>query len=135
MDIVHTEEVKAKRIEDRLLSWLIAGEGAELAAGATRSECCASCLVKFEPGASAKPPHSHADCEEIIYILEGQGEMRLAGGEARPIKQGDLLVMRRGEIHLLANTGTTALKALCFYSSVTDNTKYDYYEMDAIAAP
>jgi hypothetical protein len=42
--------------------------------------------------------------------------------------------MRQKEIHLLANTGQTALKALCFYSSATDIKKYDYYEMDAIAA-
>ena len=134
MDIVHTEEVPPKRIEDRLLSWLITGSDAEAAAGAARSECCVSCLVTFEPGASAKPPHSHAGCEEIIYILEGRGEIRLAGGEAKPVNRGDLLVMRRKEIHLLANTGQTVLKALCFYSSVTDTKKYDYYEMDAIAA-
>ena len=36
MDIVHTEEVQPKRIEDRLLSWLIAGGDTEAEAGASR---------------------------------------------------------------------------------------------------
>jgi mannose-6-phosphate isomerase-like protein (cupin superfamily) len=88
--------------------------------------------VQFQEGASAKPPHSHPDCEEAIYILSGSGEIFLEGGKNLAIKEGAFLLLRKNEIHLIKNTGAGILKAICFYSSPTDNTMYDYYPMDKI---
>jgi quercetin dioxygenase-like cupin family protein len=89
-------------------------------------------MVQFQPGASAKPPHAHADCEEAIYILSGTGEMLLKGGEKRQVETGSFLLMRRNEVHMLTNTGQDVMKAICFYSAPTDNRKYDYFDMDVL---
>jgi quercetin dioxygenase-like cupin family protein len=126
MELIHTEQVPEVHIEDRVLQWIVAGKGQ------ASSDCCSSCIVQFQPGASAKPPHSHPDCEEAIFILSGSGEMLLAGGVSRPVKTGDFLLMRKDEIHLLKNSGRELMKAICFYSSPTDNTKYDFHPMEAV---
>jgi quercetin dioxygenase-like cupin family protein len=126
MEVVKTSLVPETRVNDRVLQWIVADKGA------VSSECCSCCIVRFDPGASAKPPHSHPDSEEAIYILSGSGDMLLAGGEAHAVEAGDFLLMRENEIHLLRNTSDTVMQALCFYSSKTDNTKYDFHPMETV---
>jgi len=126
MEIIHTDDIPEINVGDRVLQW-IAGPKGEVP-----SDCCSSCMVEFEPGASAKPPHSHADCEEAIFILWGNGEMKLEGGTSRPVKAGDFLLMRKNEIHMLTNTGLEAMKAICFYSAPTDNSKYDFHKIETV---
>ena len=126
MEVIHTDDVPAIRVEDRVLQWIVGPKSL------TPSDCCSSCIVKFQPGASAKPPHSHNDCEEAIFILSGTGEMLLEGGESRPVKAGDFLLMRKNEIHMLTNTGREDMKAICFYSAPTDNSKYDFHAMETV---
>jgi quercetin dioxygenase-like cupin family protein len=89
-------------------------------------------MAVFQEGASAKPPHSHPDCEEAIYILSGTGEMILEGGESRPVEAGTFLLIRKNEVHLLKNTGSEPMKALCFYSSPTHIGKYQFYPMEVV---
>jgi quercetin dioxygenase-like cupin family protein len=126
MEVIQTAKVPEVHIEDRVLQWIVSENGQ------AASECCSSCMVQFQPGASAKPPHSHPDCEEAIYILSGTGQMLLKGGEKRQVETGSFLLMRRNEVHMLTNTGPDVMKAICFYSSPTDNRKYDYYDMDVL---
>jgi len=129
MEIIDTDTAPATRVEDRVLQWII-GERGQAA-----SDRCAACVVRFAPGASAKPPHAHPDCEEAIFVLAGTGEMALAGGERRPVKAGDCLLMRAGEVHLLRNTGETPMKAVCFYSAPTDTSRYDFHDQSAVEGP
>src|ERR1700729_2257697 len=42
------------------------------------------------PGKSAVPFHSHRVNEELFFILEGEGEVRI-GADTFKIKQGDLI--------------------------------------------
>jgi len=126
MEIVNIEKVPEIQVEDRVLQWIAGPKG--LAA----SECCSSCIVKLRAGASAKPPHSHRDCEEAIFVLSGEGEMLLENGRSEPLRAGDFLLMRKNEIHMMRNTGSGELKALCFYSAPTDNTKYDFHPMESV---
>jgi mannose-6-phosphate isomerase-like protein (cupin superfamily) len=121
--------VPEQKVQDRTLQWIVAEKGAAV------SDCCACCIVQFQPGSSAKPPHSHPDCEEAIYILSGSGEMVLKGGESKAVETGSFLLMRKNEIHLLKNTGAVPMKALCFYSSPTDTGKYDFYDMGIVEKP
>jgi mannose-6-phosphate isomerase-like protein (cupin superfamily) len=116
-------------VEDRILQWVVAEKGY------IPSDLCSCCIVQFQPGASAKPPHSHPDCEEVIYILSGSGEMVLEGGKSRAVSEGTFLLMRKNEIHLLKNTGPGMLKAICFYSASTDNSKYNFYPMEKVTEP
>ena len=66
------------------------------------------------PGAPARGPHHHRDCEECIYVLSGTGRTFADSGEF-PLEPGDTLLIPAGENHVTRNTGTTPLLLLCFY--------------------
>lgn len=56
--------------------------------------------------------HRHPVAEEIYYILEGQGEMRV-DGEIRRVGPGDAIAIPPGSTHQITNVGSTVLKFLC----------------------
>ncbi len=66
------------------------------------------------PGKTAFPFHYHCANEEAVFILEGEGTMRL-GEERVPVRAGDYIAMPTGPdtAHQLDNTGGGALKYLC----------------------
>lgn len=68
------------------------------------------------PAPDEKPRgmHRHADFEECIYVLSGQGTS-YAGNEAVPVKAGDTILVPVGEPHVTRNTGTEPLVLLCFF--------------------
>jgi mannose-6-phosphate isomerase-like protein (cupin superfamily) len=61
------------------------------------------------PPGCAVTPHLHRDTEEIYYVLDGNGEMRV-GDEIAPVGPGDAIFIPRGTVHTLANTGATAMR-------------------------
>src|SRR5688572_348241 len=67
--------------------------------------------ARVAPGASTTP-HYHPLTEEIYYILEGSGQMRI-GAELQPVGPGDAIAIPPGEIHTITNTGGMTLKFLC----------------------
>jgi uncharacterized cupin superfamily protein len=72
---------------------------------------------EVEPGKSAYPAHYHCALEEAIYILEGQGTLRV-GSDRIPVGAGDYLAFPVGpdHAHRLENTGSIALRYLCMSS-------------------
>ena len=67
------------------------------------------------PGRSAFPAHYHAANEETIFVLDGEGTLRL--GEARvAVRAGDYVALPPGPAtaHRLENTGAGPLRYLCF---------------------
>ena len=71
-------------------------------------------LTAVPPGKRAFPFHNHRVNEELFFILEGEGEVRI--GEALyPIRAGDLIACPAGgqeTAHQLINTGNQELKYL-----------------------
>jgi mannose-6-phosphate isomerase-like protein (cupin superfamily) len=67
--------------------------------------------ARLGPGMSTTP-HYHRLTEEIYYILEGQGLMRV-GDEDRQVGPGDAIAIPPGAMHQITNTGTLLLKFLC----------------------
>mgnify|MGYP006362888119 CR=1 FL=1 len=67
--------------------------------------------ARVAPGAS-NTPHYHPLTEEIYYILEGTGRMRL-GDEFQDVGPGDAIAIPPGQVHAITNTGSTTLKFLC----------------------
>ena len=63
------------------------------------------------PGASTTP-HYHPQTEEIYYILEGWGVMRIRD-EMREVGPGDAIAIPPGAIHAITNPGQSVLKFLC----------------------
>jgi len=57
-------------------------------------------------------PHCHVQTEEIYYILEGQGQMRV-GEETAAVGPGDAIAIPPGSPHQITNTGPRTLKFLC----------------------
>ncbi len=59
----------------------------------------------------------HTDtAEETQFVLSGTGDLLLDDGP-RPMKPGDLIVLKEGVFHDLHNTGTEDLRILGFFSA------------------
>jgi len=56
--------------------------------------------------------HYHLESEEIYYILQGQGQIRIEE-EVREIKPGDGIVILPGKSHKVWNIGKENLVFLC----------------------
>lgn len=71
-------------------------------------------ITAIPPGKRAFPFHNHHVNEEMIFVLEGAGEVRI-GEAAYPIRQGDFVSMPAGgkeSAHQVINTGSVELKYL-----------------------
>lgn len=71
-------------------------------------------LTVVPPGKSAFPFHNHIVNEEMVLVLEGQGEIRI-GENRHPLRAGDVVALPAGgpeTAHKITNTGTAALRYL-----------------------
>ncbi|HXF67509.1 MAG TPA: cupin domain-containing protein [Burkholderiales bacterium] len=66
------------------------------------------------PGETPRGAHRHADFEECIYVLSGEGVTEADSGRY-PLKAGDTILIPPGEAHVTRNTGTEPLVLLCFF--------------------
>ncbi len=64
------------------------------------------------PAGAITTPHYHPMTEEIYYILDGQGLMRI-GAETANVAPGDAIAIPPGETHQIHNTGNESLVFLC----------------------
>src|SRR5579862_7805228 len=71
-------------------------------------------VTRIDPGKAAYPSHNHRVNEEMFLVLQGTGELRIAG-ERHPVRAGDIVACPPGDretAHQLRNTGTTPLEVL-----------------------
>jgi len=118
--IVSPADVPVQPMPGRTLQWLATAEtiGAQRLA-MVRMECL--------PGAIVRPVHAHRDIEELIYILEGQGEAWV-DGETAPFRAGDVVLFPANARHAVRNTGPVKLVAACFFAPATRADAYVLYE-------
>ena len=64
------------------------------------------------PVGAATQEHYHPRTEEIYYITDGSGKIRVAG-ETRDVRPGDAIAIPPGQKHKLWNTGSETLRLLC----------------------
>ena len=64
------------------------------------------------PVGAATQEHYHPRTEEIYYITDGSGKIRVAG-ETRDVRPGDAIAIPPGQKHKLWNTGLETLRLLC----------------------
>ena len=65
---------------------------------------------------SGKRLGRHTDTtEETQYFVSGSGELLLDEGP-RPVRQGDVVVLKKGVAHDLHSTGSEDLKVIAFFS-------------------
>ncbi len=104
-------------LKDARLLDLPGRKSREIVAAACGARQATIRFVEIEPdrpGAAARGPHLHADFEECIHVLCGQGIMRTDTGDY-PMAAGDTVLVPAGERHATCNTGDTVLKLLCFF--------------------
>lgn len=70
-------------------------------------------LVVVHPGGSA-PEHTHAESAELLYVLDGSGQLTL-GGQSHAVSAGQALYLPAGVPHSMTNDGDVPLRALQVY--------------------
>lgn len=78
-------------------------------------------ITILPPGKRAYPAHAHRANEEMFFVIEGEGEVRI-GSERFPIRRGDFISCPAGgaEVaHQIVNTSSTELKYLAVSTKIT----------------
>lgn len=74
--------------------------------------CQMGCFeMRVPPGSNVPPPHSHANNEELVYVLEGVLRYTV-GGETRDLRPGDTMATPRGVVHGFSNPHSATVRAL-----------------------
>lgn len=74
--------------------------------------CQMGCFeLTVPPGSNVPPPHSHANNEELVYVLEGVLRYSV-GGETRDLQPGDTMATPRGVVHGFSNPHSAVARAL-----------------------
>ncbi len=71
-------------------------------------------LIVLEPGKRAFPFHHHRVNEEMFFVVEGEGEVRI-GHESHAIRAGDVIACPPGDVdtaHQIVNTSAGVLRYL-----------------------
>ena len=64
--------------------------------------------LRLEPGDSIGY-HQHVTNEDVYVIVSGEGVFKDKDGKDKPVKAGDVAIVRKGESHGIANTGKVPL--------------------------
>jgi quercetin dioxygenase-like cupin family protein len=72
-------------------------------------------LAVFDAGKS-NVEHVHPNCEEVVYVLDGEVEHTL-GDQSTVLRAGDLIVVPRNVPHRLINRSATAARTYIVFSS------------------
>jgi uncharacterized cupin superfamily protein len=78
-------------------------------------------VTAVPPGKAAYPFHSHRVNEEMFFVLDGQGEIRI-GAERHPIRRGDVIACPPGgpeTAHQIVNTGSGELRYLAVSTRIS----------------
>lgn len=62
-----------------------------------------------------EPLHRHIDSDITVFLLRGEGDMRL-GEETRSVRAGDVIHVERNVVHAYINRGPEPAAALVVYS-------------------
>ena len=130
MKVIHESEVPEKAVPGRFLRWIVQPEhsAAEDSPNAgLESADCACCIMRVEPGSTVQPAHSHPDCEELIYFINGEGHVYV-DGLITPVKEGSAVLFEKNSVHMVRNSGKEEMKVACFFSEATDLSKYQFHK-------
>jgi len=72
-------------------------------------------LATILPG-KHNPVHYHPNCEEVLYVISGQG-LHSYDGRTIPLKAGMTIRIPAKVKHNLVNTGTETLRTLVSFSA------------------
>jgi quercetin dioxygenase-like cupin family protein len=67
------------------------------------------------PGSNVPPPHSHANNEEIVHVLEGALRYSV-GSQTRDVQPGESMHTPKGVVHAFSNPFSVTARALIVLS-------------------
>ncbi len=109
-----TTEVEPVELDWGRLSWLIGNPhtpGAEQTFG----------VVTIDPG-KRNPLHMHPNCEELLYVIEGEADHKL-GDEMFRLRPGDVIRIPRSVPHWARAIGDSPVVAVISFSSADRQTE------------
>lgn len=71
--------------------------------------------IVVPPGSNVPPPHSHADNEEYLYVLEGRLRYSV-DGEVKDLRAGESAFTPKGAVHGFSNPFSEPCRALVVMS-------------------
>jgi mannose-6-phosphate isomerase-like protein (cupin superfamily) len=79
-------------------------------------------MMTLKPGGASdeEPSNEHSRSEQWLYVLSGSGQARIGKrrGQLRTVKlaAGSLIIIEKGELHQIRNTGKRTMKTINFYA-------------------
>src|SRR5689334_21066899 len=79
-------------------------------------------MMTLRPGGTSddEPSNEHSGSEQWLFVIAGTGEAKIGKrrNQLRRIKlgEGSLLIIEKGELHQIVNTGKSALRTINFYA-------------------
>lgn len=114
MHIIKAENRKIEEHEWGRLEWFASGEQGSTAM------TIGQCIIK--PGCS-NDRHFHPNCEEILYVLEGEIEHTYTDGKTIKLKKGDTIIIPANVMHNATNIGKTdSVTAIAFSAAFRKST-------------
>ncbi len=109
--VINLDQLEAKLISERIPNAPEKYHGAVMApiSGLIGAERLGYNLTIVPPGKCAFPAHNHYGNEEMFFILEGEGQLRI-GNTYSPIRAGDFIACPPGgpeTAHQIINTSET----------------------------
>ena len=88
------------------------GNGFKVALGNKRSQAA---TMTLQPGGSeGGPDNRHRGADQWLFVESGTGMAKI-NGKRTPLRSGSLVLIERGDMHEIRNTGRTPLKTLNIY--------------------
>jgi mannose-6-phosphate isomerase-like protein (cupin superfamily) len=82
---------------------------------AVRNERSQAAQMVIAPGGKEGGPHNrHRGADQWLFVVSGSG-VAIVEGKRHALRAGSLVLIERGEVHEIRNTGRTALKTLNIY--------------------
>ncbi len=78
-------------------------------------------VMNLHAGATSddQPRNEHSDSEQWLFVISGSGEATVGKSHQAlrqvPLRKDSLLVIEKGEIHQIKNTGNVPLRTINFY--------------------
>lgn len=116
----HERNGEEKQFDGRVVNWL---QTPETTGGRYSSVC--TCI--YDPGARAYPAHSHQKGEETIFVISGNGKVKI-GDEIYSMEPGSLFLFPQGVPHMVWNTSASPMKLVCFYAPAQEAIEYTFHE-------
>ena len=82
--------------------------------GVTTRSAQVAAMVLVPGGKEGGSGNRHQGADQWLYVISGTGRARV-NGRSLPLSAGSLLLVERGDLHEIRNTGRGLLKTVNFY--------------------